>query len=325
MLFIKHNNKDPYKNHAIEEFLMNKFNEDCFMLWENDKSILIGRNQNIYNEINIEYVKKNHIPVVRRLSGGGTVFNDGGNLNFSFISCSPDKDFANFKKFAKPIMEALNKLSIPAELSGRNDLMVDGKKISGNAQCRYKNKLLHHGTLLFSSDISELSHALKVSNLKLESKGVKSVKSRVSNIQTCLEAPMSIENFKDYLFDEVFKSTQGSKIYTITQKDFIEIDRIAKKYASWEWNFGNNPQFDIKGEKKFRGGIVQVYMNIHKGRIKDIKLYGDFFSENDVSIIEKSLKGINYNKLSICNALQKFNIDKFFKNISFEDIINLLI
>jgi len=326
MIFVKHSNINPYKNHAIEEFLINKFNEDCFMLWKNEKCILIGRNQNAYSEINMDYVKKNSIPIVRRITGGGAVFNDEGNFNFTFISCNIKEDFTDFKKFTEPIIAALKKLEIQVEFSGRNDLTIEGKKFSGNAQCKYGGKVLHHGTLLFSTKLSEMANVLRVNDMKLKSKGINSVKSRVVNISDFLQHPMNIEEFREYLFNEVFRNTENAKIYHITEKDLLEIDSISeKKYATWQWNFGNNPHFNLERQKKFQGGIVQAFLDINKGKVQDIKIHGDFFNEKDVSQIENALKGLNYDYTVIYEALKDFNIDEYFKNISFENIMDLLI
>jgi len=326
MLFVKHSNTDPYKSHAIEEFLMNKFDEDCFMLWKNEKCILIGNYQNAYSEINTDYVKQYNIPVVRRITGGGTVFNDEGNFNFSFISCNVGEDCFDFKKFTTPIVLALNKLGIKAELSGRNDLTIEGKKFSGNAQYKSQNKVLHHGTLLFSSNISDLANALKVNPIKIESKGIKSVKSRVTNICDYLKVSMTTEEFKEYLFNEVYSTTEDAEIYEITEVDWKEINQIAaKKYATWEWNFGKTPQFNMEREKKFLGGIVHVSMNFIKNRIQNVKIHGDFFSKKDISVIEDALIGVSYDQKSIYEALRDFNMQEYFMNISNENILDVLI
>jgi lipoate-protein ligase A len=274
----------------------------------------------------MDYVKEHNISIVRRITGGGAVFNDEGNFNFSFIRCNADDGFADFKKFTDPIIAALKKLGVQAELSGRNDLTIEGKKFSGNAQCKYKDKVLHHGTILFSSNVYELTSALRVKDIKLNSKGIKSVKSRVVNISDFLKVPMSIEEFREYLFNEVLSNTENAKVYHIKKENLLEIDSIAEeKYATWQWNFGNNPHFNMEREKRFLGGIVQASMDIHKGKIQDIRIYGDFFSEKDVLQVENALKGLNYEYKVIYEALKGFNMDEYFKNISFENIMDVLI
>ncbi len=196
MLYINNTNTNPYFNLAAEEYMLKEFNEDCFMLWRNEPSIIVGKNQNTLSEINLDYVEMNNIPVVRRLSGGGTVFHDLGNLNFTFIKNGSEENFNNFQKFTLPILKVIKSLNINAEFSGRNDLTIDGKKFSGNAQYNFKNRILHHGTLLFASDITDLSKALQSKPLKFEGKGIKSVLSRVTNISSHLKYPISIMDFK---------------------------------------------------------------------------------------------------------------------------------
>jgi lipoate-protein ligase A len=197
MLLIYNDKTNPYFNLAMEEYLLKNFNEDLFILWRNESSVIVGKNQNTLSEINLEYIKENNIPVVRRQSGGGAVFHDLGNINFTFIA-NDNNSFSDFKRFTQPIIDLLKTLDINAEFSGRNDLLIDGKKFSGNAQYNYKNKVMHHGTLLFSSQIGDLSNALKVKPIKFEGKGIKSVKSRVTNISEHLKYDIDILEFKDF-------------------------------------------------------------------------------------------------------------------------------
>lgn len=325
MIFIKNENTDPYMNHAIEEYVLKNFDEDCFMLWRNDPCILIGKHQNTLSEINIDYVNNHKLPVVRRVTGGGTIFNDLGNLNFTFISNNSDNRFADFEKFTYPIIQALKKLSINAELSGRNDLTIDGKKFSGNAQYSYKNKILHHGSILFSADMSNLVQALKVKDIKFQDKAVKSVGSRVTNIKEHLKKDMSVIEFKNFIIESVMSDQKNAKLYEFTEEEWNEIQKISdEKYATWQWNYGNSPQFNYFNEKKFKGGIVQVNINVHKGLIKDIKIYGDFFSEKDINELEGLLKNVKYLKDEVINALDIVDIEKYMINVSKENLIEII-
>ncbi len=222
MLLINNDNTNPYFNFALEEYLLKKTDQDLFRLWMCDPCISVGKNQNTISEINSDYVRKNSIPIVRRQSGGGAVFHDLGNLNFTFISCN-NNSFSDFKRFTQPIIDLLKTLGINAEFSGRNDLLIDGKKFSGNAQYNYKNKVIHHGTLLFSSQISNLSNALKVKPIKLESKGIKSVKSRVTNISEHLDKPMNISEFRDLVMNYVFSLNSNNSYFNLTEKDIEKI------------------------------------------------------------------------------------------------------
>ncbi|MTK11300.1 MAG: lipoate--protein ligase [Clostridiaceae bacterium] len=325
MIFIKNENTNPYMNHAIEEYVLKNFDEDCFMLWRNDPCILIGKHQNTLSEINIDYVNDHKLPVVRRVTGGGTIFNDLGNLNFTFISNNSDNRFADFEKFTYPIIQALKKLSINAELSGRNDLTIDGKKFSGNAQYSYKNKILHHGSILFSADMSNLVQALKVKDIKFQDKAVKSVGSRVTNIKEHLKEDMSVIEFKNFIIESVMSEQKNAKLYEFTEEEWTEIQKISdEKYATWQWNYGNSPQFNYFNEKKLKGGIVQVNINVHIGLIKDIKIYGDFFSEKDINELEELLKNVKYLKDEVINALNMVDIEKYMINVSKENLVEII-
>ncbi len=326
MLFINNTHTNPYFNLASEEYILKNFEDNCFMLWRDESCIVVGKNQNTLSEINYDYVKENNIPVVRRLSGGGAVFHDLGNINFTFISNSDSESFLNFRKFTQPIIDVLQKLGVHAEFTGRNDLTIDGKKFSGNAQYNYKNRILHHGTLLFSSNIKDLSAALKVKESKFEGKSVKSVESRVTNISHHLSNPISLMEFKEMVMSHVMEIYTGEKIYTFSQKDEEIINLLVKeKYNTWEWNFGNSPKYSFSKEKRFPAGSIEFNLNVEKGIIKTIKLYGDFFGKCDVSDIENSLIDVEHNEKSILTALSKFDLTNYFSNISMEDIIEGLI
>ena len=312
MLLINNDNTNPYFNFALEEYLLKKTDKDLFRLWMCDPCISVGKNQNTISEINSDYVRKNSIPIVRRQSGGGAVFHDLGNLNFTFISCN-NNSFSDFKRFTQPIIDLLKTLGINAEFSGRNDLLIDGKKFSGNAQYNYKNKVIHHGTLLFSSQISNLSNALKVKPIKLESKGIKSVKSRVTNISEHLDKPMNISEFRDLVMNYVFSLNSNNSYFNLTEKDIENVNKLSKeKYSTWEWNFGNSPNYSLVNELRYIGGTLEFHLNVSKGFITDIKFFGDFFGKTDISNVEDLLIGVKHEEESLKEKLNNINIDDYF-------------
>ena len=322
MLLINNTNTNAYFNLAMEEYFLKNTNEDIFLLWQNENSIIVGKNQNTLSEINYDYVKENNIKVVRRLSGGGAVFHDLGNINFTFISCN-DNSFSDFKKFTMPIVDALKELNVNAEFSGRNDLLIDGQKFSGNAQYNYKNKVMHHGTLLFSSEINNLSNALKVKPSKFQGKSVKSVKSRVTNISSHLDKKMTVLEFKDYLMDFINKRDENSHFYELNDKDIESINKLVEeKYSTWEWNFGYSPKYSLYNELKYPGGNVEFSLDVHDGLIKDIKFFGDFFGKEDISFIEDKLRNVKHNEYSIKSALEDIDINNYFLNCNIDILVS---
>jgi lipoate-protein ligase A len=325
MIYINNANTNPFFNMAVEEYLLKEFKEDCFMLWRNEPAIIVGKNQNTLSEINLEYVQANNIPVVRRLSGGGTVFHDLGNLNFTFIKNNSVENFNNFKKFTVPIINVLKSLNVNAEFSGRNDLTIDGKKFSGNAQYNYKNRVLHHGTLLFSSDISNLSKALQAKPLKFQDKSIKSVISRVTNISSHLKEPLTIMDFEALIMNFIITEDSSASLYEFNDYDLCNINKLREeKYSTWEWNFGHSPKYNFINEKKFPFGTVECNMNVEHGLIKAIVIYGDFFSKLDVSDIESKLIGVNHVESEVKKVLSTFNIADYFSNANLDDILSCM-
>lgn len=329
MIYIINDNNDPYFNHAAEEYVMKNFEDEAFMLWINKPAILIGKNQNTLSEINSDYVSDNNIQVVRRLSGGGTVYNDLGNMNYTFITYKniSEKRIENgFEKFALPVIKALQSLDVDAQFSGRNDVTIDGKKFSGTAQYSIKDKLLHHGTIMYDCEMSKLSKALKPKPLKFKDKSVKSVSKRVTNIAPHMKVDMSVEEFRQYLKDFIIKYNNIEKIYTFNEKDLEEIEKIAEtRFRTWEWNYGKSPIYQFENSVKYKSGIVEYHLNVENGIIEDIGIHGDFFGTKDVEEIASLLKGVRHDKLSMMERLINSNIGEFISGISNEQFIDGLL
>lgn len=322
MLLIYNDNTNPYFNLAMEEYLLKNSTEDLFILWRNKPSVIVGKNQNTLSEINLEYVKENSIPVVRRQSGGGAVFHDLGNINFTFIT-NNNNSFSDFKKFTQPIIDLLKTMGLDATFSGRNDLLIDGKKFSGNAQYNYRNKVMHHGTLLFSSQITDLSNALKVKSIKFEGKGIKSVKSRVTNISEHLDTKMSVLEFKDLIMNYMASIDSDNKLYTLSKEDIDGIEKLVeKKYNTWEWNFGNSPKYSFSNELKYPGGNVEFNLEINKGVISKIKFFGDFFGKEDIENLEILLSGVKHKEESLREILSNIDINNYLLGADMDILIS---
>ncbi|MEI7501448.1 MAG: lipoate--protein ligase [Bacteroidota bacterium] len=318
MLIIKRHNTDPYFNLATEEYVLKNFDEDIFMLWRNAPSIIVGKHQNTLAEINVEYVKKNNIHVVRRLSGGGAVFHDLGNLNFTFIRNGQAETMINFRKYTEPILEVLQKMGIDAKFEGRNDLTIGGRKFSGNAEHIWKNRVLHHGTLLFSSHMPDLAQALNVDPLKFQDKAVKSVRSRVTNISEHLTEPMDVMQFASMIEEHIISTHPDARLVELSPSDQDKIhDLVREKYNTWEWNFGYSPTYNLrKILRTEKSGTIEFDIDVHNGTIMNIKFFGDYFSRFDSEEIESALTGVAHNENAITQALEPFAIEDYFVNLT---------
>ncbi|TFD97648.1 lipoate--protein ligase [Jeotgalibacillus sp. R-1-5s-1] len=328
MLFIDNKGiTDPKINLAIEEYALKNLDIDqtYLLFYINEPSIIIGKNQNTIEEINTEYVEKNNIKVVRRLSGGGAVYHDLGNLNFSFITKDDGDSFHNFKKFTEPVVDALNQIGVPAELKGRNDLLVGERKISGNAQFSTKGRMFSHGTLMFDSEIDNVVSSLKVRKDKIESKGIKSIRSRVANISEFMDQKITIEEFKQLILRHIFGSEEKIEEYVLTEEDWKNIHKLSEeRYQNWEWNYGKSPKFNLQHSHRFPVGSVDVRLDVEKGTIQNAKIYGDFFGVGDVSEIEQKLTGIRYERDEIEKALEGVDLKHYFGNVERDEFIDLL-
>ncbi len=324
MRYIDNNCTDPYFNLALEEYLLREVNGEYFVLWRDEPCIVVGKNQNTLSEINEEYIKKHDIKVVRRQSGGGAVFHDLGNLNFTFIVEDDGKKFNDFETFVIPIIGVLNELGVKAEFSGRNDLLIDGKKFSGNAQCKYKNRVMHHGTLLFSSDIVNLSDALISKPIKFSDKAVKSVSSRITNISEHLQESFSVIDFKNKIFEYIGREEKDKVITTLDNEEIEEVkDLVKTKYETWQWNFGQSPKYNFYNEKKLSAGTIELSIDVEKGIMQHIRIFGDFFGEGNIEDIEKALIGKKHNTEEIHRVIDNINIKNYFGNVSKQELLSL--
>ncbi len=275
MLLLKGVSNDPYFNLACEEFLLHEKAEDFFMLWQNHPSIIIGKHQNALAEVNIPYVMGQHIPVVRRISGGGTVFHDMGNLNFTFILNAPDREkMINFRKYSAPILDALIAMGAPAEFSPRNDIFIEGKKVSGNAEHldQKRKRVLHHGTLLFDSHISVLNEAIRTDPERYQDMAVNSVRSQVTNIKPHIKEDLNLEEFRDKIFEQVRQHHHVTEWYHLSDSDIREIQELAaQKYQLESWNFGYSPKYTVDRIIQTRDGEFAVHMEVESGLITKIE------------------------------------------------------
>lgn len=325
MLCIRRTETDPYFNLAAEEYVLREFNDDCFMLWLNKPSVIVGKHQNTLAEINYDYIIKHDIKVVRRISGGGTVFQDLGNINFTFIKNGELGKLVDFRSFTQPIIDVLATLGIEARFEGRNDLTIGGRKFSGNAEHVFKNRVLHHGTMLYEAKITDLTAALNVDPDKFNDKAIKSVRSRVTNISEHLKNPLNIEDFISLVMDHILKTYSNTRLYEFSEKDRKEIRELVKsKYSTWEWNFGYSPKYNFKKAIRTSGGKVEFNFNVQNGIINQAVIFGDFFSRADVNDIETALMGIAHREDEVLRVLSRFEIGKYFKNITLEELVPAL-
>ena len=325
MKYIESNSTDPYFNLALEEYVFDRLpkDESYFMLWQNANTIVIGKYQNALEEVNQTVVDERGIKVARRLSGGGAVYHDMGNLNFTFIVDQKDVKGMNFKIFVEPVVETLKGFGVAAEFTGRNDIVIDGMKISGNSQYVKKHRVMHHGCIMLDSDLEKVADALNVKAAKFKSKNSKSVRSRVTTINAHAPCKISMEEFKTALKEHILGS-DGIEPYELTEEDLREIEKLRdEKYSTWAWNYGQAVQYEMTREEKFDAGLVTVNMTAKDGRIVDIKFFGDFFGNGEIEDLEKALQGVILDNV-LEEKLEALNLDEYMHGITPAELAGLI-
>ena len=317
---------DPAFNLAVEEYVFDYLPRDRMyvMLWQNDNAIIIGKNQNTLAEINEAYVKEQGIRVVRRLSGGGAVYHDMGNLNFTVIADAQGEKL-DFGRFCMLVVKALQRVGIKAEINGRNDMTIDGKKFSGNAQYLRQGRVMHHGTILFDSNAAVLANALKVDEAKIQAKGVKSVRSRVTNVRPCLPVDMTLPQFRQVLLDTILEEEPGEE-YILNERDLAVVAKLkADRYDTWEWNYGHSPACTLHKKARVEGcGTVEAFISLQEGKISQIIFKGDFFGIADPEQLAAMLIGCRPDRASLEERLSRTDVSRYFMGMTVTELARIL-
>ena len=316
---------DPCYNLALEQVVLERRREgDWLMLWQNRNTVVVGLNQNTAEEINASFVEAHGITVVRRMTGGGAVYHDLGNLNYSFIRDVGNAEELTIGRFTEPVCRALASLGVQAATSGRNDILVDGKKISGVAQRIVKGRILHHGTLLFDSDPAMIAGALRADPAKFTSKSAKSVRSRVGNLRDYLPEGIDLPRFWELLLQELTRD--GLIREALSPDELQEVRRLAdEKYRSWDWTYGHSPDSRYHSRRRFPGGTLEVYMDLHAGRIEEISFFGDFMATAPLDGLTEALRGVRLDAESLAEVLDRFDLPSLFGGIRKEEVLSLLL
>lgn len=326
MLYFISSSNNPAFNIATEEYLLKNYEDDFFFLYTNTPALIVGKHQNTLAEINLEKTEQENIPVVRRLSGGGTVFHDEGNLNYCFIKKGEKGKLVDFQKYSQPIVDTLQALNVDAKFEGKSDLTIDGKKFSGNASHIFKNKVMQHGTMLFSSDLKRLNQLLKVNPLKFKDRGIRSIRSRVTNISEHLSDSISIEKFSQLILQDLKTKFPNAKKIKLSAIDNEKIEALmAEKYNNWEWNYGYSPTYIFEKLSNFPGGrILEFNMKVEKGIIKNLELFGNCLVEKHISKFRNNLIGKYHDKTTIHKILTELDLNLFFYKITDKEILSAL-
>ena len=324
MIYIETNSLDPCFNLAFEEYILtHKVTGDWLILWQNHNTVVVGLNQNPLEEIDPDFVRTHHVTVVRRMTGGGAVYHDLGNLNYSFITDAGPEASLSLSRFTLPVCRALNAMGVPAEVSGRNDITVQGRKVSGVAQRMEGNRLLHHGTLLFDSDPAMVAGALRADPLKFQSKSTKSVRARIGNLREFLPRDMSLSDFWARMLSEL--TSAGLERQTLSRSELDCVQELAdRKYRSWDWTWGRTPPYTRQARRRWPGGTLEVLVQVQEGHISHIAFRGDFMALTDCTALETVLQGVPFRPEAVSAHLAQQEISLMFGAITQEQIIKTI-
>lgn len=328
MKYIVNKSNNPAYNIALEAYAFRELlsEDEIFILWINEPAIIIGKHQNTIQEINKEYIDAHGIHVARRLSGGGAVYHDLNNLNYTIISNKSEEGAFDFKTFSQPVIETLADLGVKAEFTGRNDLEINGKKFCGNAQAYYKGRMMHHGCLLFDVDMTVLGDALKVSKDKIESKGIKSVRARVTNIIDELPEKITVNEFSDKILAKMKETYPDMTEYVLSEDELAKIQKSAdEQFGNWDWVYGKVPEYTIERNVRYPAGKINTFANVEKSIIKNIKIFGDFFGIKDVQDIEELLVGTRYENKDVLEKLKTIDTTQYFSGMTVEEVAKAIV
>ena len=327
MINIEHPSTDPYFNLALEQHVFDRLDRTraYFMLWRNDNAIIVGKHQNTVEEINAPFVAERGIRVARRLSGGGAVYHDLGNLNFTFIREAGEAGQLDFQLFCEPVTRALKSLGVKAEINGRNDITIDGRKFSGNSQYIKQGRVMHHGTIMFDSDLEVVSQALRVSGDKIESKGVKSIRSRVTNVAEHMKNPATMEEFREVMSRHILGGARSD--YHLSEADLAAVTKLRdERYATWDWNYGESPDYRLRKKRRIEGcGTVEVRLRVDDGLITDLRFFGDFFGAEDAGELAARFLGHKPHKEAYEALLADIEVGRYINNLDRAQLIEILL
>ena len=325
MRFIKNPNTNPHYNMAFDEYCLESLpiDEPVFFLWQNKPSVIVGFNQEVNTEVNLDYLNQQGITLARRVTGGGAVYHDLGNLNYTIVGRSEDLE-RDYPEYASLMMKALQALGVPATISGRNDILVEGKKVSGFAKRVCRNRLMVHGTLMYQVDVDVLTNVLNTSHSKLQSKGIASVRSRVANLSDYLPELADIQSFKNRL-EDILSNHYADEEYQLSEEDMANIQCLAdEKFSTWEWNYGRSPKATLVHTARLACGTVEIHLTLAENRIATCRFGGDFLGNLPTSEVEAALTGVPYEKNEIRKCLSKIEISRYFDRVLVDDLLEMM-